>query len=388
MSDTIAVTSGLPDHNVRLGGLATPKTKASVKNWAVVGAVLYIFQIWVLVKWIAGPYFRTVPSGPVPEAMKIAYWALVVVSWVTAVLITWFWVVRPRRRTGTYTPEGMLVIWCFVSGWFWDPFSNFMQQMYVWSSVGPNRGSWIAEIPGFHGIGVGHPGAMMAYPLMLIAPLYGLGASILAIIALISMRWAQRQFPNLGGFGLVMVGTLVGGFVDTVFEIGFLRSGLYAYVSGIRSVTLWPDHYYRFPLYEFVFAGIWCSGYAALMFFKNDRGETLVERGLSRLTIGRGNAAVLRYLAFAAGFTGLFFLTYFLPCWIVTQYDGAWPRDIQQRPYLTNYICGPGTNQTCSSNTLPLPHRGPIVHFDPNGKLIVPPGVPQPGSESVTTSGG
>src|SRR5437773_727227 len=51
-----------------------PKVVPSVKIWALVGAVIALFEAYVLLKWVTGPNFTNVPAGPtpVPDAIKIA----------------------------------------------------------------------------------------------------------------------------------------------------------------------------------------------------------------------------------------------------------------------------------------------------------------------------
>ncbi|MND02321.1 hypothetical protein D3C83_216600 [compost metagenome] len=48
-----------------------------------------------------------------------------------------------------------------------------------------------------------------------------------------------------------------------------------------------------------------------------------------------------------------------------------WPADVQKRSYLTNHICGAGTDYACGGPAVPIPRPGSF-HLDPEGRLVVP----------------
>ena len=61
-----------------------------VQLWAITGGLILAFQLVIWIKWVTGPYFVEVPTGPSdpPMAMKIA-----LIVW-TSVIMT-----RPSPRT-------------------------------------------------------------------------------------------------------------------------------------------------------------------------------------------------------------------------------------------------------------------------------------------------
>jgi hypothetical protein len=75
----------------------------------------------------------------------------------------------------------------------------------------------------------------------------------------------------------------------------------------------------------------------------------------------------------------LFFVLYnVLNTWTATRM-ADWPADLQQRSYLTNGLCGEGTDQMCPGPANPQfrndnrDPNGGSAHLDPNGNLVVPP---------------
>jgi Spirocyclase AveC-like len=147
---------------------------------------------------------------------------------------------------------------------------------------------------------------------------------------------------------------------------------------------LWYGKYYQMPIYEAILAGAWCVGYASLLYFRNDKGQTLVERGIEKVKVGAAGSIVLRFLAFSAICAGIYMVTYNIPYWIINNTNQAWPAVNQENSYWTNGICGPETDQACPSPALPMPtrHSG---HFDPQGDFVVRDGSPAPADADQVT---
>ena len=86
------------------GSLAgkTPSKAAPVRIWAAVGGAILAFQLYVWIRWIAGPNFERVPAGPSdpPTFMKV-----ILVTW-TAVIIVgyplaiYYFIIRPGGGSG------------------------------------------------------------------------------------------------------------------------------------------------------------------------------------------------------------------------------------------------------------------------------------------------
>ncbi|MDT5218927.1 MAG: hypothetical protein QOF15_1032, partial [Mycobacterium sp.] len=88
-------------------------THAKVKPvtiWAVVGGALLVLELYVWTRWITGPYFERVPSGPSdpPMYMKVPLMANAIVLWVGLPFALWWFIVKPWRRERRITLDGML----------------------------------------------------------------------------------------------------------------------------------------------------------------------------------------------------------------------------------------------------------------------------------------
>jgi hypothetical protein len=239
-------------------------------------------------------------------------------------------------------------------------------------------GSWVADIPFWQSITAGHPGAMQAYPMFFIVTAYVWGLWGVVAGQAAAMRKIRARWPQMSNVALVCWSFCWGFAVFALLEIVYMRCGLYGYHAAIPSLTLWYGQYYQFPIYEALFAGFWCLGYASLLYFRNDKGQTIVERGLERVRAGNGSKIGLRFLAVTGMATVIYMITYNIPYWILNMATNEpWPAQTQAESYWTNGICGPGANVSCGSPILPLQMKG-TGHFDLKGNLVLPEGATMP----------
>src|ERR1700761_8796582 len=78
-----------------------PQTQP-VTWWALIGGLFLAFAVYVMVKWVTGPYFKHVPAGPTPVP---AWMKAVLIGWqaggiVAALGLIYWFLVRPWRREG------------------------------------------------------------------------------------------------------------------------------------------------------------------------------------------------------------------------------------------------------------------------------------------------
>jgi hypothetical protein len=167
-------------------------------------------------------------------------------------------------------------------------------------------------------------------------------------------------------------------FADLVMEGSWMLTGAYVYAGSIEGFTIGYGNYYQFPLQEALFVGIIWTAWASVRFFRDDKGRTLVERGIDDVKVGGAGKFWLRWLAFAGVFNVVFLAGYNIPWQWFSLNTTGWPKDIQQRSYFTNGVCGDGTTYACPSRDVPLNKGTRSLRVGPDGRLIVPAGAKVP----------
>jgi hypothetical protein len=382
MSSGLSDKKNAPTVTEPLGGAATlgsqiqPKATA-VKIWAVFGGAVLAFQLYVWIRWIFGPNFERVPAGvsDPPTLMKaiLATWTVVIMIGLPVGI--YYFIVRPWRRERRITLDGMLLVSMGLM-FFQDPLLNYFNTWSTYNTWMWNRGSWVQDIPGWQSYG--QPGRMMAEPLLMNAPGYATGVLVCTILGCWVMRKVKGRWPNISNLRLIGVVALWGFFFDFVIEGLFLMPmGLFTYPGAIKSWSINAGTYYQWPIYEWLMWGGVQAGLCCLRFFTDDRGRTVVERGLDRVRAGQAKQQFIRFLAIFAAVSGLFFVFYNLPVQWFAMHSESWPQDLQKRSYFMMGICGDGTDRLCPDPALPM-HRNGSGYINPEGKLVLPEGVELP----------
>ena len=224
------------------------------------------------------------------------------------------------------------------------------------------------EIPGAlfnHG-----PGYGVAMPLLMVIPSYVAVLIWIAVLGCKLIDWAKTRRPHWTPIQLI-------GFCwVTMCAAVFVLEGLFFVRLGVWSfpgahLTIFPSHYYRYPLYEIPIGGAYFTVLICIRYFVNDRGELWPERGASRLAVGAGRQAIVRGLALVAAVQLGFFLFYHLPSGLIALNESAWPNDVQNRSYFTNGMCGPVVDRACPGPNTPIAGPG-RPYLNMQGKLVVP----------------
>ena len=300
---------------------------------AAIGALLLAFEAYVLARWITGPHFTATATGPDRlSSGKQALFTVLQIA-VSAALIPclWFWVIRPWRRAGRMTTDGMFAV---AGGllFFWDMCMNYRSVALFYNSDLVNLGAWAnGSWPGW----TSPHGNLLPEPLLIVPEAY----TTLVFVQIMLVLWVVRRIKRRLGF-LGTCAAIVGGLfvTDTIIEGTVLRTGLYAYPGAIRSLSLFAGRTYQVPLTEtFFFGGLGLGAVAILMYFRDDQGRTIVERGLDRIRAGERTKQLIKFCAIFGAVHLAFIVLYMVPSqWVATHSD-AFPKGYPS--YLTNGMC-------------------------------------------------
>jgi predicted secreted protein len=328
---------------------ATTRIKP-VQWWAVLGIAYVCLVVYVMVRWLVSDQVGAIPKGPdpVPDYARWALYIWDVVSPVTSLLVVYVWGIRPWRREGRITTDGILIIAIMLSN-FLDPLYNYTQYQFSYNSYHLNFGTWLGKIPG-----VLMPNARLHPEPIAWGFSYIWAFFLAAWFSCVLMRRLKRRWPQLGNAGLLGIVFVFWTLVDGVLEPTlFVRlSENWAYPGAVRWLTLFAGSRYQFPIYEAVFSGVMLTGVAALRYFVDDKGRTFVDRGIDDIRASARQKTTLRIFATTACVASIIFGGFFLPFQWFGAHADSWPKDLPS--YLRNGICGEGTPYECPAPDVPI----------------------------------
>jgi len=330
------------------GALATPSGLGPfkpVKWWAALGALVLAIEVAVLANWIVSPLFQRVPAGAdnPPIFMKVAIVAFEVSCIPAAIACLYLLVVRPWRKTGRLTTDGVMTL-AFTTLWFGDPLSSYFGTWFTYNSWAVNFGSWLNAVPG--ALSPAKPGKMLVEPLLIIPGVYVWVFVLTMFFGNWIMRKARARLPGMGRVGLAVSCLIVMWVFDVVFEgLIFMPLGIWEYPGGY--LNLFAGTYHQFQLNEMVTCGTLFTVVACVRFFRNDRGETIAERGLDKIKASPRGKDLLRVLAMVGVLNLAMFTCYNLPNSWMSTHVAPWPKDLMSRSYLNDGICGVDSMNAC-----------------------------------------
>jgi hypothetical protein len=272
--------------DTRVASFEPEQKPRSVLGWAALGVVgvgifLYTFGGWIL----SGDAHSVSPgTSKVPTYMTVFAWIEQPLSLIGAVLILYFFLLRPWRRQGHVTQDGLFILAFMVIPWV-DSCVDFFQNWFAYSSAYINLGGWDRWVPGW----MAPHGNLVAEPIVWDLPFYVWGGFGMMAVGCWFLRKVKARRPSLTIFQMLLVAFFFGFVFDSVVEpLVWILPGAWTWPGAISWLTLFHGHYYQFPIYEGVLSGLWWAALACFRYFQNDKGQTIAERGIERVRVSVG----------------------------------------------------------------------------------------------------
>lgn len=336
-----------------------------IKSWFFVGCCFLIFMAWVAYQWVSAPGFgpTRLPAGiEVPLQFKIGVRAVEIGMTLVWLYFIYTQIVKPIRQTGNPNTLGLLGI-AFFCAIFWDPSMNWIQQGCVYNPYAINMGFLSNHIPGW----MSPRGELLPEPLVAWSGGYPGFLIWGCLFGLWAMRTVKAARPGIGNIKLALSGVLATMVFDAVLEMLLIRvTGIYAYPGSIRSLSFFGGHWYQFPIYEAIFFGGWWGLCTVLLYFKDDKGMTWVERGVEKIDLcKRSNWAkgLMRTVAVIGFCQTIELFIYVLPMPLITANADPFPDDTPAFFTTGTGMCGPGTGISCGRPDLPIVRRNDLPKF-------------------------
>jgi hypothetical protein len=267
----------------------------------------------------------------------------------------WFFLVRPWRRAGHITLDGLFTL-AFLTMFWQDPLMNYFSSWFTYNTSFIAVASWAPHIPGYFS----PQGGNLPQAVTMFLPAYAYGMFGQVLLAGLLLRRVERRWPGITRVRLVGLCWAVLIVADVLIEQVAIRCGLWAFPGAIRWMSLFPGTRHQFPMYEAVTLAGFITAVTVVRHFRDDQGRTAIERGT--------DSPRRRFLALV-GFCNVAYLAYNLSFSLFGLYGDPWVEGVKARSYLTDGFCGPGTTYACPEPRLPLARRGSL-HVDPEGRLV------------------
>jgi hypothetical protein len=322
-----------------------------VKLFAALGALILLVYAHTLWKWVASPDFKPAPTGadPIPNLTLDIVRGLEAFFIVASLLFFWLLVVKPWRRDGKISWDGTLML-AMLTLWVQDPICNYFNFTFMYNAYFFNMGSWTMSLPGWQAPRQGN----------LPEPIFFMGGIYLwvTIMNVLYFGWIMRKLrvwlPKLSMLGhlpIAFIGLIL---IDMSTDVPGPMFGIYAYAAAPALGTLWAGTPQQLPMYTVLAMSCHYMVIGLLRLYRNDRGESWAERGLSELKVSNRVKPWLRYLALVGFCNICYFCIYFMPYnWFALQAD-TMPK---YPSYMRVDICGKGTPYACPSREVPIPSR-------------------------------
>jgi hypothetical protein len=259
--------------------MRAPRPFNGVYALASVGVLIVSYELWAWGAWlVAGPHPVTRYRDPNSPSLWVARgYEVVMVITAVAVMGT---VVRDCLRRRAFTTDASIIVAGFFM-LFWDPMVNWMQPNFFYSSQWINVNTWTGYAPWV----VNPTASQMPQPIVFIGLIYPFGLLAFSMLLNKGMSAARRRWPEITNARLI-AGTFVGGLsLCLLLEAPIFLMNLWGLPGAPDELALF-DNDHRFAWAEYVTTTIVFTTLGCVRFFRNDKGQTIAERGLDNLSPG------------------------------------------------------------------------------------------------------
>lgn len=285
-------------------------------HWlALAGGPFLLWQAWNYVAWLAaGPRAVTAYRDHHVAAWGAArvFEAAIVVASLGIATFVVRGCLRERRLTfdAQIVLAGALLVW-------WDPITNFIQPLFLYSSEWTNLNTWCGQAP----FVINPQCGALPEPIVFIPLVYSFGFLGCAVIVNGIMAALRRRRPDLPAAGLVAAGLVGGMTIYLVMDSVMMRLNLWKWAGYPDALSIFGKQS-KIPLSTALAAMVFFGSLVSVRFFRDDRGRTVFERGLDHLPARR--RALLSFAAFV-GFTQVVFAVTITLTIVPGPYASPWP---------------------------------------------------------------
>ncbi|CDO90177.1 spirocyclase AveC family protein [Mycobacterium triplex] len=296
---------------------APPRQVPAPVILAVIGVLVAGYALWTWGAWLT--------SGPTQISATRdhgapSWWVARTYETIMAatVVIIGVYVVRQCLQQRRLVFDAIFVIAGFFM-LFWDPMVNWMQPNFMYSSQWLNLNTWVAQAPGV----VNPTAGLMPQPVFIMF-IYPFGLLGFSIILNHGMRVVHRRVPQISTVALLAFAYAYGLLLGFCLEAPIFLFNLWGLPGAPASFSLFANGQ-RYAWAEYLTTGIVFTALAAVRYFRNDKGQTIAERGLESFTpAARSAVAVFATVAMFA-----------MSMWVLLLVQI--PAGLHASPYPTNY---------------------------------------------------
>jgi hypothetical protein len=278
------------------------RTSKVVYVWAWIGAALVGVGAWSIGSWLlSGPEAITRFRDPGSAGW---WWARIFEGgfFVISMLVAFF-VIRQCVRQRRLTTDAMICLGIF-SIWWQDPLYNYLRPGFLYNSNLVNLESWITHIP-FQQAPYAN---LQPEPVLWGFSIYFSVMFVQVLLMCWIMRQVQRRWATVRGWQMFLLVSFLGFVMDAGLELPMLWTRTYNYPAGWHGLAIFGGRPYQLPLVHLAAGAMFFAAVAALRYYRDDKGRTVVERGADSITNQRRQTAV-RLLA-VVGFVQVVSLAY------------------------------------------------------------------------------